>query len=53
MTTEQLHHAGENARLDHTRADIRFRHLVSGFETALIFGAVALLAFVAVLMIVL
>ena len=53
MPTEHLHHTGEDARLNHTQSDIRFRHALEGAEAMLVICIVAILALAITLMIVL
>ena len=53
MTTEHLHHAGEDARLNHTESDRSARQLLGGFEVFLVVATFALIVTVLALMIVL
>jgi hypothetical protein len=51
MAPEHLHHAGEDARLDHTQNDLSFGHLIGWTELLVGLSALLLLAVVALLMI--
>ena len=51
MAPEHLHHAGEDARLNHTQSDLSFGHMIGWTELLIGVSAVLLLAVVALLMI--